>query len=355
MNIRQFIESSKGIKPYRPTPPMVGGEDVLKLNSNENLFLDKQFIQGLVSEAALETDPRLYPQGEEADLKQVIAGLNNVEPDQVVVSAGGDQVIELLFSLLQRGDSVTAVTPTFSMYPRAAQQRGIDLREAPLRPDFTLDVQKTLEIAEGSSMLVVCNPNNPTGNQFPKEDILKLIEGFNGLVLVDEAYQEYSNYTIAESTTEYENLIVLRTFSKAYGLAGLRLGYCISGSELATTLRDRYLMPYPVSNLVLKTGCKVLEQNQLITETVEETKKLRGWLLSELDKLDGIQAYPSQANFVLFKTEKPYNEVYDQLLSRGIILSKQGKVLDKENCLRVTIAPKPMLERLLEALKEATK
>ena len=88
---------------------------------------------------------------------------------------------------------------------------------------------------------------------------------------------------------------------------------------------------------------------------MEETKKLRGWLLSELDKLDGIQAYPSQANFVLFKTEKPYNEVYDLLLSRGIILSKQGKVLDKENCLRVTIAPKPMLERLLEALKEATK
>ena len=354
MNIKQFIESSKGIKPYRPTP-LVEATNILKLNSNENLFLSKEFIQGLVSQAVSETDPRLYPLGEEQELTQMIANLSNVEPDQVMVSAGGDQVIELLFSLLSRGDAVTAVTPTFSMYPRAAQQRGIELRQASLRPDFSLDVQNVLDVALGSSMVVICNPNNPTGNQFPKEDILGLVEGFDGMVLVDEAYTEYSGYSIAELTKDYTNLIVLRTFSKAYGLAGLRLGYCITNKELASTLRDRYMMPYPVSNLVLKTGCKVLEQNQLIMETVEETKKLRDWLVSELDQLDGVEAYKSDANFVLFNTEKPYNYVYDKLLSRGIILSKQGKVLDKENCLRVTIAPKPMLERLLKALKEATK
>ena len=354
MNIKQFIESSKGIKPYRPTP-LLEAADILKLNSNENLFLSREFIQGLVAEAVLDTDPRLYPLGEEQELKQLIADLNNVEPEQVLVSAGGDQVIELLFSLLSRGDAVTAVTPTFSMYPRAALQRGIELRQVSLRDDFTLDVQGTIEIAEGSSLLVVCNPNNPTGNQFPKQDILELVEGFKGLVLVDEAYTEFSDYSIAEKTKDYENLLVLRTFSKVYGLAGLRLGYCITNTELALTLRDRYMMPYPVSNLVLKTGCKVLEQNQLIVESVDETKKQRDWLVTELNNLAGVQAYPSDANFVLFNTEKPYNEVYDNLLSRGIILSKQGKVLDKENCLRVTIAPKPMLERLLEALKEATK
>jgi len=355
VNIKQFIESSKRIKPYRPTPPVSGVSDVLKLNSNENLLLSKQFIQGMVVEAANETDPRLYPQGEEQELKQVIAKLNNVEPDQVVISAGGDQVIELLFSLLQRGDSVTAVTPTFSMYPRAALQRGIELREASLGNDFTLNVQRTLEIADGSSMLVVCNPNNPTGNQFPREDLVELIEGFNGLVLVDEAYQEYSDYSLVELTKEYMNLIILRTFSKAYGLAGMRLGYCIANKELATTLRDRYLMPYPVPNIVLKTGYKMLIQNQLVMDTVAETKKQREWLIKELQSLDGVEAFPSQANFVLFNTEKPYNEVYDQLLGRGIILSKQGRVLDKENCLRVTIASKPMLIRLLDALKEAIK
>jgi len=354
VNVKQFIESSKGIKPYRPTP-LLETTDIIKLNSNENLFLSKEFIQGLVSEAALETDPRLYPLGEEQELKQMIAELNNIEPDQVMVSAGGDQVIELLFSLLSRGDSVTAVTPTFSMYPQAAKQRGIELGQASLRPDFSLDVKRTLEVAEGSQMLVVCNPNNPTGNQFPKPDIMELVEGFNGLMLVDEAYTEYSNYSIAELTKDYDNLIVLRTFSKAYGLAGLRLGYCISNTELAMTLRDRFMMPFPVSNLVLKTGGKVLEQNQLVMDAVDETKKLRDWLVSELNNLDGVEAYPSDANFVLFNTEKPYNEVYEELQSKGIILSKQGKVLDKENCLRVTIAPKPMLERLLKALKEATK
>ena len=360
MNLSELLESSKRVQPYRPNLSFASFaesigldvDDVLKLNSNENLFLDKKLMNALLVEAAEETDPRFYPQDEDEKLRELLGELNGVSPNRIVVSAGGDQVIEILFSLLQRGDSVTAVTPTFSMYPRAAAQRSVELREAVLLPDFSLNVQKTLEIAEGCSLLVVCSPNNPTGNQFPREAITELVEGFSGLVLVDEAYQEYAEYSVAD--LEYENLMVLRTFSKAYGLAGLRLGYCITSEELASTLRERFMMPFPVPNVVLNTGIKVLGKQSLIKETIEETKAERGWLIEQLNKLSGVTAYPSNTNFVLFKTEKPSSKVYDALMKQGVIVSRQGNILG-EDCLRVTVAPRALQTRFITALEEATK
>ncbi len=357
MNIKTLLESSKDVASYRPAPPvkeLAKGLDtyVLKLNSNENLFLSRKLLQEVLLEAAYETDPRLYPEDEEQQLTAKIAELNKVEPDQVMITSGGDQLIELLFSLLRPGDKVTAVTPTFSMYPRAAKQRRVTLVEAPLTPDFSLDPDKTLEQAEGSELLVICNPNNPTGNQFPKESVIKLIEGLNGLVLLDEAYQEYSEYTLAGLVKDYDNLIVLRTFSKAYGLAGLRLGYCIASRQLVETLREKYMMPYPVSNLILRAGAKMLERAETVSETVEEAKRERAWLTEELDKLSGVEAYPSEACFVLFKTEKPIDGVYDALISQGVIVSRQ--TVQDTDCLRVTVAPRKLGERFIDALREAT-
>lgn len=349
MKIKKFIESSKAIAPFKPGPV----DAVLKLDANENLFLDKEKLREILVEAAMETDPRLYPQGEEASLKRLIAEVNGVEAGQVVVSAGGDQIIELLYSLLGRGDSVTAVSPTFSMYPRLAQQRGLEYRKAPLEPDFTFNLEETLEVAEGSSILVICNPNNPTGNQFPREAVLWFVEGFDGLVLVDEAYCEYSGYSLVDVTGDYDNLVVLRTFSKAYGLAGLRLGYLVANVELASTLRERYHAPYPVSNLVLSAGCEMIQQQELIQDAVEETKLEREWLTDQLNNMDGVVAYPSDANFVLFKTEKPYEAVFEALRSKGVLIRKIGTVLGGENYLRVSVAPRPMLMRFIEALEEA--
>jgi histidinol-phosphate aminotransferase len=352
------MDASEGIRPYKPAPPVseiAKGIDkkVLKLNSNENLFLSREFLREVLLEASYETDPRLYPQDEEQQLKQKIAEINKVEPNQVMITAGGDQLIELLFSLLNKGDKVTAVTPTFSMYPRAAKQRGVELVEAQLEPEFSLNTEKTLKLATDSELLVLCNPNNPTGNQFPRSEVIKLIEGFDGLVLLDEAYQEYSEYTLAELVGDYDNLVILRTFSKAYGLAGLRLGYCIASEELVSTLRERYMMPYPVSNLVLRAGIKILDRYQTIIETIEEAKQERAWLTEELNKLPGVEIFPSEACFVFFKTEAPIMGVYEVLLRQGIIVSKQ-EVFDTDY-LRVTVAPRAIGERFIDALKETLK
>jgi histidinol-phosphate aminotransferase len=241
------------------------------------------------------------------------------------------------------------------MYPRVAQQRGLEYNEALLELDFSINIRKTLEIAVGSSLLVVCNPNNPTGNQFPKEDLLRLVEGFSGLVLVDEAYQEYSAFSLINEVKSFENLVVLRTFSKAYGLAGLRLGYCVANSEFATILRERYMMPFPVSNVVLKAGIKVIRKQELIQKTIDKTRAERNWLRNQLNNFDGIEAYPSETNFILFKTRKPSDEVYTFLQSGGIYVRKIDNLLDQKNYLRVTVAPRPQLLRFLSVLEEAIK
>jgi histidinol-phosphate aminotransferase len=363
MNVKKFIEASQNISLYRPSPSILhttnrlglSTKELLKLDSNENLFLDRKVLQDVLIQAALETDPRLYPQDEEEMLKEKIAEINNIEAAQVVISAGGDQAIELLIhTLSQQGGSVTAITPTFSIYPRVALQSRIKFRESTLEPDFSLNVEKTLKIAEGSDILILCNPNNPTSNQFPKDQVIDLINGFDGPVLVDEAYQEYSCYSLADETASNDNLILLRTFSKAYGLAGLRLGYLITNEVLASTIRERYMMPYPVSNYVMNVGYKILQNQPMINESIMKTKIERKWLSEEINKL-GSQCFQSQTNFLLFNNIKPYNDVYMKLRNTGIVVRKLGKVLQYNNCLRVTVAPRSMLLRFVKALEDENK
>jgi histidinol-phosphate aminotransferase len=269
----------------------------------------------------------------------------------VVIASGGDHIIEILYDALGK-DGIVAITPTFSMYPRAAKQRQFQYTEIPLNPDFTLNTKKN---TQSYGLLVLCNPNNPTGNQFNRDQLMELIDISTGFVLVDEAYNEYGEYSLAGETMSRKNLLILRTFSKAYGMAGLRLGYCITNSELAEVLNTQCLMPYPVSSPVLRAGSILLRNKEQVDRMVEEAKAIREDLIAELNDIDGVTAYPSNTNFVLFNTEKPYNEVYEGLKERGILVRTLGDVLDKENCLRVTMAPKPMMERFIEALKETVK
>lgn len=352
-----------GVKPYRPSPHVdqfagrlgINQCDVLKLDSNENLFLSKNFVQQVMVEASYKSDPRLYPGKEAEELRDKLGEINGVEPEQIIIASGGDQVIEMLFnSLIRRGGRITAVTPTFSMYPRAANQRQLEYIEAPLDNDFTLNVQGTLEKAEDSDLLVLCNPNNPTGNEFNRSDIIQLIDEFQGFILIDEAYTDYASFSLAQETAGRENLLVLKTFSKAYGLAGLRLGYCVANAELAEVINGQCLMPYPVSSPVLRAGTILLGNKDKIEGLVEAAKKERERLINELNAIDGVEAFPSSTNFVLFNTRKPYSEVNEGLQDQGVLIRAFGQVLGRENCLRVTVAPRPMMDKFIEALKEAT-
>jgi histidinol-phosphate aminotransferase len=201
-------------------------------------------------------------------------------------------------------------------------------------------------------MIVLCNPNNPTGNQFDKLAVLKLIEDFNGLVVIDEAYVDFGRYSLVEKTMDFENLLILRTFSKANALAGLRLGFAISSSDIAKILNQCYQMPYPVSHFNLKIGSKILDYEDLIKKTVNQIKDTRGKLIDALNDIRGVNAFPSDSNFVLFDIEIGFQRVYDALLRKGIIIRKIGRVPGFKNCLRVTVAPENKMLLFIEALKE---
>ena len=351
MSLEAFYRDSSRLSPYKPQ--MAGG--ALKLDANENLFIPKGFIRRMVAEALKEYDPRLYPQDENIIMKNELAETLSVKPSQLVIASGSDDVIELLFSsILRDSQEIVAVSPTFSMYPRFAAVRRLKYRAVELGPGFTLDSAKVLEaVSSETGMVALCNPNNPTANQFEKEDVMELVDGYDCLVVVDEAYAEYSEYSLAGEAAERENLVVLRTFSKAYGLAGMRLGYAVANERLAQILEERYLPPFPVSGLTLRTGVNVLRNLYMVEAAVKETKEERRRLIESLNRLLGVKAFPSATNFVLFNTEKPHVEVYDDLSKRDVLVRCIGAVPGYDDCLRVTVAPRKEARRFLGALEEA--
>lgn len=362
MKLRSFIDGSLAIRPYRPgisakvlaEQLKIPSGDVLKLNANENLFLPQSFMKRVLVEAAEESDPRLYPEDRET-LREAISRYVGVDPSQIVITASGDQGINLvLTAFLGAGGVLRTISPTFSMYRRTALTLGLDYNEVSLNNDLSLDV-KSLSSNRDDLLTVICNPNNPTANQFPRDDVLTVVDTLDTPILVDEAYSEFGGYSLAQETRNYENLVVLRTFSKAFGLAGMRLGYLIAEEDVAETLNERYQMPYSVPEISLRVGVKLLESIDHVNDTVEKVKSEREWLGAQLSNLEGVQAFPSDTNFIMFNVDKDYEQVYLSLLDRGVIIRKIGQVLGFENCLRVTVAPRDTNERFIVVLKEVLK
>ncbi|MEM2564680.1 MAG: histidinol-phosphate transaminase, partial [Candidatus Bathyarchaeia archaeon] len=201
-------------------------------------------------------------------------------------------------------------------------------------------------------IIFLCSPNNPTANQFRREDILRLAEEFNGLVALDEAYADFADTTLINEASELDNLMVFRTFSKVFGLAGLRVGYAVAGDRLAKTINERIQMPYSVSITALKAATKILKKIDCVKKFIGELGAERSRLIDALNRMGGVRAFPSQTNFVLFQVDRDSSAVYRALLNRGIIVRNIGKVLRFENCLRVTVAPALMMERFIKGLWE---
>jgi histidinol-phosphate aminotransferase len=171
-------------------------------------------------------------------------------------------------------------------------------------------------------LLYLCSPNNPTSNQMRPEDVETLVKAFPGIVILDEAYGEFADYSFVPRIGEFPNMIILRTFSKAFGLAMLRLGYAVANPELASVVREKAPLPYPVSGFTIRMGIKMLENMSIMQTAVAALLAERGKLIKALNQIEGVQAFNSQADFLLINTEKPADEVYAKLLKQGIMLKK---------------------------------
>lgn len=328
--------------------------EILKLNSNENLFIPLDFVRALLRQVVEEVDPRIYPRDEFRELRESISAHHNVPEDEIVIGAGSDQLIDLVSRMsLREKDEALSVAPTFVIYERCVKIQGAIYRSVPLKDDFSLDLERLISsITPKTKIIFLCSPNNPTANQFKHKKILQLAEEFDGLIAVDEAYADFADSTLVKVAGELENLIVFRTFSKVFGLAGLRIGYITANKKLAKAINERLQMPYPVSHVSLKIAVKMLSNLEYIKRVIEEIKAERSRLIEELNQIDGVRAFPSKTNFVLFQVNRNSSSVYRDLLSRGIIIRNIGNVLKFDNCLRVTVAPAPLTDRFLEGLRE---
>jgi histidinol-phosphate aminotransferase len=330
---------------------------IVKLNFNENLFVDRARQTALMKELAEEIDLRMYPEDEEVKLREKLTGYIGVPADYLVVGNAGDELLDRMIRLfIEKDDAAVSFAPSFAIPRLCVKRQEGEYITVPLKSDFQLAVEAMLsKFSDKTRLLYLCSPNNPTSNQMKPEDIEQLAKAFPGVVILDEAYGEFADYSFVPRIREFPNMIILRTFSKAFGLAMLRLGYAVANPELASILRDKAPLPYPVSGFTIRMGIKMLDNQDIEREAVAALLAERGKLIKQLNTVEGVQAFDSQADFVLINTKAPADEVYQKLLSKGIMLKKWGKLLQYDNCFRVTVGLPEMNAKLIEALKQISK
>jgi histidinol-phosphate aminotransferase len=329
-------------------------KQVIKLDFNENLFLPRIKQAKLIKEVADEIDLRLYPEDEEVKLREKLVEYIKAPKDFLVVGNASDELIDRIVRLfVAKGEIAVSFTPTFSIPRLCVKRQEGEYVDVPLLKNLQLDVKGIIaKFSDKTRLLYLCSPNSPTATQYKAEDIEALVKAFPGIVILDEAYGEFADYSFVPRIREFENLIILRTFSKAFGLAALRLGYAVANPELAKILTEKSPLPYPVNGFAIRMGIKMLDNLELMMKSVEETKMERAKFIRELNEIEGVEAFDSQANFLLINTTKPADEVYEKLLKRGIMLKKFGKLLQYKNCFRVTVGLPEMNAKLTKALYE---
>ena len=332
----------------------VNPSDIVKLNFNESMFVDRAEQTKLIKELAEEFDLRLYPEDEIPQFLPKLSGYIGASEDCLVVGNGSDELIDRITRLfMEQGDVEVSFTPTFSIPKLCIKRQRSEYIAIPLKSDLQLDVQGLLSVfSDKTRLLYICSPNNPTASQFNMTDIESLVKAFPGIVVLDEAYGEFADYSFVPMIREFPNMIILRTFSKAFGLAALRLGYAVANPELAKVISEKSPLPYPVSGFTLRMGSKMLDNVNLMKRAAKELVNERGKLIKALNQIEGVHAFDSQADFLLVNTQKPADEVNEKLLKRGIMIKKWGKILQYDNCFRVTVGLPEMNAKLIEALKE---
>ncbi|MEM0345644.1 MAG: histidinol-phosphate transaminase [Thermofilaceae archaeon] len=320
--------------------------EVYRLSLNENLFLPRELVSGVVKKAADLVDPRFYSQPLGEELAERLAEFHGVEPSEIVVGAGADHLIYLTAHYgRERGAAI--VEPTFEEYARALKLSGAPYVGVRLSEDFQLDLDELQRVEAG--LLYLASPNNPTANQFDREAVLEAARRFR-VVVLDEAYAEYARYTMIREAPSRDNLIVVRTFSKAWGLAGLRVGYAVANRSLASQLRERGPV-YACSSLSLKAAELMLDHWGEVRRAVEELKSVREWMREKLSELP-VKVYPSDTNFLLVRLPADSARVREALLEKGFSVKDVGHAPLLANCIRVTVPPKPVAEAFIEALRE---
>ncbi|OIQ24143.1 MAG: histidinol-phosphate transaminase [Lacinutrix sp. MedPE-SW] len=342
LNINNLVRANiKALKPYSSARDEFKGTADVFLDANENPF----------------GELNRYPDPKQIKIKEKLSEIKSVETNQIFIGNGSDEVIDLAFRIFcEPGkDKVLTFTPTYGMYDVSANINNIEVIKQPLINDFQINLnqlQPYLDVEE-VKIIFICSPNNPTGNTINTEDIEYILENFNGIVIVDEAYIDFSSQaSFIKNINKYNNLIVSQTFSKAWGLAGVRVGVAYA-SEAIIELFNRVKPPYNVSTLnqeaVLNSLNNQIEVAKNIDTILSERKKLKD-ALSQLAIVKKI--YPTDANFLLVEVDNA-DETYQYLINKKVIIRNRNTQV--ENCIRITVGTSEENEKLIENLQLISK
>ena len=344
MNLNNLIRKNiKAMKPYS------SARDEFKDLKGDMVFLD-------ANENPFETTLNRYPDPQQTALKELISKQMELPINQVLLGNGSDEVLDLIVRAFcePNQDSILTLLPTYGMYDVLAQLNSIENIEVPLSKDFNINVDQVLkQVKLSTKLLFICSPNNPSGNIMDVNAITRLLKAFEGLVVIDEAYIDF---TTIESWTQrlntFPNLMVTQTLSKAYGLAGIRLGTCYASKEIIAVL-NKIKPPYNINSLTQQAAIEALQNNE-VSEQVSSILREREKLANALASCFFVKKiYPSDANFILIKVDDA-NKRYDELLRHGIVIRNRTTQLGCENCLRISLgtpAENKQLLTLLNTLK----
>ncbi len=327
--------------------------ETLKLDSNENFVIPKQFQKDLIDDAKKISDVREYPLGRLEKLVTALSKYLKISPSMIGVGNGSDQILDLLLSnFCNKKTRILTSDPTFGFFEERCKLYSIPTIKIPFSKNMTLDLEKFVQKSKNADLLYLVSPNNPTGFQFSKKDLEKLIKNFNGPVIIDEAYVEFGDYSVLNLVKTQSNLIVVRTFSKEFGLAGLRLGYFVANKSLIDVFSRVIQYPYPLNTIAIEAGILALQKTKLMSESATLIKKERKRIIENLRKTDTFEVFDSKANFVLFDAKGVDRRIYTALVEQGISIRKLGNIGKHKGCLRVTVGTKEMNSKFLLAIRD---
>jgi histidinol-phosphate aminotransferase len=341
MELEKLLRNNiKALKPYSSARDEFSGEAEVFLDANENPF-NKPYNR--------------YPDPMQWAVKEKIASIKNIAVEKIFLGNGSDEPIDIVFrAFCEPGaDNVVSIDPSYGMYQVAADINNVELRKVKLNDDFGFSAQKLLDAANiYTKAIFICSPNNPTANLLDKGEIVKLLTGFDGLVVVDEAYIDFSpESSLLPELDEFKNLIVLQTLSKAWGMAGIRLGMAFAHPEIIHVF-NKIKYPYNINMLTQKKAIELLDRLQEKEEWVKTIIEERAKMVKKMFKLPFVKVvYPSDANFILVKMNDARG-IYEYLTEQKIIVRDRSKITLCDDCLRITIGSPKENKKLRKALKK---
>lgn len=336
----------RNLKPYSSARGEFAGAAEIFLDANENSF----------GSPALKQNFNRYPDPLQTEIKKEISAWFDLSPAEIFVGNGSDEAIDLLLRAFCRPgkDEIIVTPPTYGMYQVSANINDVLVEKVLLSNDFKLDADKVLErVSPRTKLVFLCSPNNPTGNSLERKTVLKIAENFAGILIIDEAYVDFSSQkSFVSEIKNRPNLVVLQTFSKAWGMAGLRVGLALANAEIIRYL-NKIKPPYNISQIAQETLLKALKNREAVKTTIAGIIIEREDLAKSLADLPLVQqVYPSDANFLLVKMNDA-NAIYRRLVEQGIVVRNRSNVELCENCLRITVGTANENQSLISCLRQS--